>query len=53
MKCKRCDGFMIRDEEGDSSCVICGGVIVKMRRAPSVPLGLQKKEGTFIRARRT
>lgn len=44
---------MLRDEDGDASCVSCGGVIVLMRRVSSVPLGLQKKQGTFIRARRT
>lgn len=52
MKCPRCSGFMMRDEDMDASCVRCGAVVVLMRRQSAVPESLKKREGTFQRTAR-
>ncbi len=52
VKCKRCNGFMLKDEDGDASCIRCGGVVVLQRRYSTVPFEWQKKPGAFVRPKK-
>lgn len=52
--CPRCSGLLLPDEEdaGVKACLNCGERVYPPRVTASVPVGMKKVVGTFVRERR-